>query len=187
MKTPAAYRGTWINIGHVLIFTEDGRFCEVTMPTPAGEIKLRQFTANYESLGIVIDFLVERPPFDQFPTGKLVPAVKHQIAMRHHVCAFHGETLVGYSGWLATTVDSGRLWLEGKGELDQVSGERYGAAALTVVCADEAAIMRRLIRAMRDHLPGVRVFFRREYALGGQPPRARTVLNMTGHVGRTGL
>jgi len=156
------------------------------MPTSVGDIQLRQFTANYESLGIVIDFLVERPPFDQSPTGKLIPAVKRQIARRHHVCAFRGETLVGYSGWLATTVASGRLWLEGKGELEVVAGERYDAAALTVVCADEPAIMRMLIRAMRDHLPGVRVFFRREYARDRRPARARTVLNVTGPVGRGG-
>ena len=49
------------------------------MPTPAaGDVQLRQFTANYEALGIVVDFLVERPPFDQFPTGKLIPALKRQ-------------------------------------------------------------------------------------------------------------
>ena len=62
----------------------------------------------------------------------------------------------------------------------------FGAAALTVVCADEPAIMRMLIRAMRDHLPGVRVFFRREYARDRRPARARTVLNVTGPVGRGG-
>jgi hypothetical protein len=156
------------------------------MPTPAGDVQLRQFTANYEALGIVVDFLVERPPFDQFPTGKLIPALKRQLAKRHHVCAFRGETLVGYSGWLPTTTASGRLWLEGRGELELVGSERYGAAALTVVCADEAAIMRMLIRAMREHLPGVRVFFRREYARGRRPPRARTVLNVTGRVGGRG-
>jgi hypothetical protein len=150
------------------------------MPAPQGDVQLRQFTANYESLGIVLDFLVERPPFDRFPTGKLIPAIKRQIAKRHHVCAFRGETLVGYSGWLATSVDIGRQWLAGTGELEPVSGERYGAAALTVVCAHDPTIMRMLIRAMRDHLPGVRVFFRREYASSGRPPRARTVLNVTG-------
>jgi hypothetical protein len=150
------------------------------MPTTATDIQLRQFTANYEALGIVVDFLVERPPFDQFPTGKLVPAIKRQLAKRHHVCAFRGETLVGYSGWLPTTVDSGSLWLGGQGELEPVATDRYSAAALTVVCADEPAIVRMLIRAMRDHLPGIRVFFRREYATGRRPPRARTVFNVTG-------
>ena len=154
------------------------------MPTTVADVQLRQFTANYEALGIVVDFLVERAPFDQFPTGKLIPAVKRQLAKRHHVCAFRGETLVGYSGWLPTTPESGSLWMEGKGELEPVAADRYGAAALTVVCADEPAIVRMLIRAMRDHLPGIRVFFRREYASGRRPARTRSVLNMAGRFGR---
>jgi hypothetical protein len=156
------------------------------MPTPVGDIQLRQFTANYEALGIVLDFLIERPPFDEFRTGKLIPALKRQIAKRQHVCAFRGETLVGYGGWLPITAERGRLWLEGKAELEPVAGDQYGAAALTVVCADEPTIVRMLIRAMRDHLPGVRVFFRREYALGRRPPRIQTVLNVTGRAGARG-
>src|SRR5258705_11174609 len=116
------------------------------MPTPAGDVQLRQFTANYEALGIVVDFLVERPPFDQFPTGKLIPALKRQLAKRHHVCAFRGETLVGYSGWLPTTTASGRLWLEGRGELELGDGERYGAAALTAGGAAGAGISRSRVR-----------------------------------------
>src|SRR5215467_7145410 len=125
------------------------------MPTPAGDIQLRQFTANYEALGIVLDFLIERPPFDEFRTGKLIPALKRQISRRHHVCAFRGETLVGYGGWLPISVERGQMWLRGEAELEPVDDDNYGAAALTVVCADGPAVMRMLIRAMRDHLPGV--------------------------------
>lgn len=148
------------------------------MPEDAHAVQLRRFTPSYEALGIVLDFLVRRPPYDGFGAGKLVAALKHQIAHGYHICAFRDEMLIGYSGWLPITEDLGRLWLDGKAELEPVPPERSNAAALTIVCADDPAIVRSLIRATRKYRPGERVFFRRDYSGRAQSTRRHSVRNV---------
>ena len=150
------------------------------MPQDASRLQLRRFTPSYEALGIVVDFLVRRAPYDQFRAGKLVAALKHQLAHGYHICAFRDETLIGYSGWLPITEELGQSWLDGKGELEPVPPERSNAAALTIVCADDPSIVRALIRATRKYRPGERVFFRRDYSGRQRPQRSQTVLNIAG-------
>src|SRR4051812_22838268 len=99
------------------------------MPADAGGYQLRRFIPSHEALGIVLDFLVQRSPYDEFRAGKLVVALKHQLAHGYHVCAFRSEMLIGYSGWVPITEELGRLWLQGKAELQPVRPEQSNAAA----------------------------------------------------------
>src|SRR5262245_6605735 len=116
-----------------------------SQPDPGG-YQLRRFTPSFEALGIVIDFLSRKPPFDQFRAGHLVTAIKHQVAQGHHVCGFRGEVLVGYCGWLHITREAGELWLLDQAELKPIPPERADAVALTLVRIDEPAAVRPLIR-----------------------------------------
>jgi hypothetical protein len=148
------------------------------MSAPIGTVEMRRFTPSYEGLGIVVDYLVARPPYNRFRAGYLIEAVKHQIMHGLHVCAFRDGRLIGYSGWLPITEELGTLWLEGRSELIAVPVERSNAAALTIVCADDTAIVRGLIRATRRYRPGQRVFFRRDYAATARSARLQTVVNV---------
>src|SRR5215210_7506767 len=85
--------------------------------TTSSAYQLRQFTQSYEALGILIDFVGGKKPFDRFEVRSLLPALKHQLANGHHICAFRGELLVGYCGWLPITDDVGERWLKRTGEL----------------------------------------------------------------------
>jgi len=130
----------------------------------SGGYEMRRFTPSFEALGIVIDFLSRKAPFDQFRAGHLVTALKHQIAQGHHVCAFRGEVLVGYCGWLQVTCELGELWLLDQAELKPVPPERADAVALTLVRVDEPAAVRPLIRACRRLEPAKRVLCERAAA-----------------------
>jgi hypothetical protein len=147
-------------------------------PDP-GSFEIRRFTPSFEALGIVVDFLSRKAPFDQFRAGHLVTALKHQIAQGYHVCGFRGEVLVGYCGWLQITRELGELWLLDQAELKPVPPERADAVALTLVRVDEPAAVRPLIRACRRLEPAKRVFFRRDYANRLHATRRNTVMNVS--------
>jgi hypothetical protein len=143
-------------------------------PRGTDPYNLRKFKPNFEALGLVLEFLSRQPPFAGFILGHLMPAVRHQIAHGHHVCAFRGETLVGYCGWLPIGRDVGEQWLRG-GELRPGSGAEADAVALTIVRTDEPAALRHLIRACRNAEPGKRFFFKREYANGLRRTRYQSI------------
>jgi hypothetical protein len=145
----------------------------------AQKYEVRTFVASYEALGIVVDFLAQRPPYDAFRAARLVEAVKHQIGSGCNVCVVRGEAMIGYSGWLPITEELGRLWLQDKAELVPVPPEQSNAAALTIVCADDPSVVRALIRATRRYRPGQRVFFRRDYAGKARPAKRQTVVNVS--------
>jgi hypothetical protein len=143
-----------------------------------GRYQIRQFTPSFEALGIVIDFLSRKPPFDRFRAGHLVTALKYQIAQGRHVCGFRGETLIGYCGWLQVTCELGQQWLLEQAELEPVAPDRADAVALTLVRVDEPAAVRPLIRACRTIERGKRVFFRRDYTDGWHAARRNSVMNI---------
>ena len=140
-------------------------------------LELRQFKPSFETLGILIDYLGKSPPFKDIATGEFVLALKHQIADGHHVCAFRGDRLVGYCGWLETTSEIGERWRSGQASLLSVAPERADAAALTTVRSDEPDVLAPMIRAIRTMNKGKRIFFRRDYA-EDKPRKRQTVLNV---------
>lgn len=144
-----------------------------------GELELRQFLPTHESLGILVEYLGAKPPFDAHRTGAFVSALKHQLARRHHLAAFRGERLVGYCGWLYVTTEMGERWLARQGELKPVPEAQADAAALTIVRADEDGVTLPMMRAIRRIGAGKRIFFRRDYEGETRPAKRQTVLNVT--------
>jgi hypothetical protein len=137
-------------------------------------IEIRQFKPGFESFGIVVDYLGKTPPFDGYAAGKLVIALKHQIAHGHHVCAFRADRLIGYCGWLYTTKAVGEAWLNGSGELKPVADAEADAAALTIVHFDDRDALRPMIRAIREIGKGRRIFFQRDYQPGREKRQSVT-------------
>ena len=145
------------------------------MEDKAGEYQSRRFAQSYEALGIVAEFVTREKPFNEYRAGKLLIALKHQIAHGHHVCVFRGETLVAYSGWLPITEELGRLWIAGKATLVPVALEHSDAVAVTVFRVEDPKAMRHLTRASRRLIgAGKRVFYLgRVFSSGGRLPRRR--------------
>ena len=141
--------------------------------------QFRRFTPSFEALGIIVDFLSREAPYDEFRAGKLVTALKHQVMHGHHVCAFRGEQLVGYCGWLPISEELGTLWVAGKAELTPVPPDQTNALALTAIRADDPKVLPPLIRASRKLHYGKRVFYLgRLFHDGGRTPQRReSVLN----------
>ena len=81
---------------------------------PQQKPALRQFTTSYEALGLVVDFIGTVEPFAQYKAGRLLQAVKYQLEHAQHVCAFIDNQLVGYCGWITTTVADGERWMDGR-------------------------------------------------------------------------
>ena len=149
------------------------------MPRKLGPgFHLRRFKPSFEAVGIVIDFVSRVPPFDSYPAGRLITAVKYQILNGHHVAGFDGETLIGYCGWLRITAAEGEEWLQGKGELRPVHPSEYDAVALHIVRIEDEAAVLPLIRACRTLEAKKRVFFKRDYVAGAHAEKRTSVMNV---------
>jgi hypothetical protein len=150
------------------------------MPAPADAVpyQLRQFKPSFEAVGILIDFLTRKPPFDRFAAGTLVTTLKYQVTNGFHVSAFRGETLIGYCGWLRIMAGDGALWVREQSDLRPAPNDRADAVALDIVRVDEPEAVRPLIRACRRLEAGKRVFFKRDYLDATQASRRSTVMNV---------
>lgn len=136
----------------------------------------RRLKSSYEALGLALDFLAREAPFDGFRAGFLAAALKHQLATGCHIVAVHEDKLVGYAGWIRIDRASGEAWVKGeRAELDAVPPHLYDAVALTIVRAEARDIVTGLIRSCRRAEAGRQVFFKRDYAGGGE--RRNTVFN----------
>jgi hypothetical protein len=150
----------------------------------AGEERLGDAVAyarlrnSAESFGLVVDYLARVEPFSRYDLGNFVMAVKAQLGSGCHVAATRGGRLVGYCGWLATTDAVAAAWAAGEGQLRPSSPGAAGAAAVTIVAAETATILRPLIRAARAQGPGWRLYFKRQYAASGRPARKSSVENV---------
>lgn len=135
--------------------------------------------ATLESFGVAVDFLSRFEPFSSTDLGLFVRAVRRQILKHEHVVAFDGEKIVGYAGWLPTTVAAADAWVKNGGDLHPAD-RAAEAAALTTVAVDNPKVTLGLMRAARDRNPGIRVFFKRSYVDPSRESRKATVLNRTG-------
>jgi hypothetical protein len=150
----------------------------MSAPPDVVPYQLRQFKPSFEAVGILIDFLTRKPPFDRFAAGALVTTLKYQVTNGFHVAAFRGETLVGYCGWLRIMAGDGEHWVRERGDLRPAANERADAVALDIVRVDEPQAVRPLIRACRRLEAGKRVFFKRDYLDATHASRRNTVMNV---------
>lgn len=140
----------------------------------------RSIPATLESFGVAVDFLSRFEPFARDPVGPFVRAVRRQILRQQHLFAFDGEKIVGYAGWLPTTMRAAEAWLDDSGEL-LPADENPEAVALTIVAVDDPSATLGLMREARRINPGLRVFFKRNYSDAKRTARKSAVQNMTGY------
>lgn len=143
----------------------------------ADAVDLCQIPPTFESLGLVADLLAGSDSFDRYEFGPLIRALSSQIANRHHVCAFRGDRLVGYCGFLPVTQARAALWLDDRAAIEMAPHGVADAVALTVVAAREAGVLLPMIRFCRRGFPDTRVFFKRNYTGAKRASRKNTVFN----------
>jgi hypothetical protein len=143
------------------------------------EIKIVCLAASYQAFGMVVDFLADSMPFGTFELSEIAPVLRGQLKHSHNLAALRGDVMVGYAGWLLTTVAIGTEWMENRAILSPMTAEDSDAAALTVFASDDRGATTRLIRGARELNIGRRVFFKRGYDGQMKPGRKATVLNAT--------
>jgi hypothetical protein len=102
--------------------------------------------------------------------------LKAQIQSGHHVAAYRNQKLVGYCGWVNTTEEIARQWLNDEGKLEGVPAASANAVALTIVRLIDRDAVLPIIRSCRKVNGERRVFFKRE-PHRGQPERKSSVYN----------
>ncbi len=133
------------------------------MPEP----QIHRLKPGYESLGLVIDFLTQEPPFARYAAGVLAAAVKYQLGEACHLALVEDGRLTGYLGWLMVTRTMGEAWIAGDlAEPRPVPHERADAIALTVIRVARPQSRPLLIGPFRRAMGERRIFYKRHYASG---------------------
>ncbi|MCG3267363.1 hypothetical protein [Yoonia sp. I 8.24] len=135
-------------------------------------------SSTYEAYGMVMDFLAESDVFGNFELSSIAGVIRTQLRDGHNLAGLRDNTVVGYVGWLHTTVETGTEWMDGRAVLKPLYDENIDAAALTVFATSDTAMTPRLIRGARELNKGKRVFFKRGYDGVVRPGRKNTVLNI---------
>jgi len=141
-------------------------------------INILQLNGTFEAFGLVMDFVVQVPPFSKFEAKALADALLLQLRLSNHLVAMQGNRMVGYAGWLHTSREVGEAWMNGFGKLNAISADKADAASLTIVRSTDNSATRRLLRGARELNPGRLVYFKRD-ANPTQTTRKRSVQNVT--------
>jgi hypothetical protein len=148
-------------------------------PIDEGEIKLTSLNPSFEAFGMVLDFLSAALPFSHFELGRFAGVIRQQLQIGNHLAALSRQNeMVGYAGWIHTSVAYATLWVEDKGSLLSLDGQPHDAAALTVVASQDKRATTMLLRGARVLNPGVRVYFKRGYDGDLRTAKKVSVLNV---------
>lgn len=134
---------------------------------------------SYEAFGMVLDFLAESDVFGNFELSSLAGVVRNQLRDGNNLAGIRENQIVGYVGWLHTTVMVGEEWMENRAILKPLAQSDSDAAALTVVAVSDSKVTSRLIRGARELNKGKRVFFKRGYDGVVRASRKSNVLNIS--------
>ena len=149
----------------------------VSRPEGYQILQVRRFKPGFEALGLVADFIAATPPFGAFGASKLLMALRRQLSAGCHLAGFEGDQLVAYCGWMPISVQIGIDWMRGEGELTPFENEHSDAGAVTIVRIVNRQDVIPMIRACRLANPNMRVFFKRDYAVGVMGTKKATVMN----------
>ncbi len=127
---------------------------------------------NPYSLGLLARYVAAAPPFSAFELGPSISTLLHQINDGTHLVATRDDRIIGYLGWLRTTEEIARAWLDNTGPLKPHPDA--SAIAVTILLADDPGDVLRMIRAAKQAEPGLSVYWKR-YFIDGRPPSARKV------------
>ena len=102
---------------------------------------------NPYSLALASQLLANVQLFTQFEFGPTVKTLFHQIHNGTHLIAEKNDSIVGYLGWLRTTDEIARNWIEKGGQLKQQADGK--AVAVTIFYAIDPKDIIRMIKAAK--------------------------------------
>ena len=136
----------------------------------AGVLTVAAFPSTPLSLGLVCDFVARFPPFDNFEFKQMTVSLRFQLESQSHLVAGYDDAIVGYLGWIPTTVAIAEAWIADRGALVAAT-EEVSAIAVTVLVASDPRYALPLIRRAKAERPGLPVYWKRQYADGKEPQK----------------
>ena len=134
---------------------------------------IEAFPSTPLSLGLLCNFVSRFPPFDTFEFKQMTVTLRFQLEAQCHLVAGDQDEIVGYLGWVPTTVPIAEAWVADQGPLTAATDE-VSAVAVTVLAASNPNYLLPLIRRAKTIRPGLPVYWKREF-MHGKEPRKRSV------------
>jgi hypothetical protein len=132
---------------------------------------ITRLSRNPYSLGLAVRYLAGIELFTQFEFGGTVSTIMHQINDGSHLILEQNDLIVGYLGWLRTSVEIAEAWSNEGARLQKVPGG--DAIVVTIFHAENPAYILRMVRAAKQVEPDTPVYWKRFYSDNRSPaPRA---------------
>jgi hypothetical protein len=133
---------------------------------------IRELPKNPYSLGVVLKFLADHEPFSEFEFGVTTKSILHQLQSDCHIVAVENDQVAGYLGWVRTSEEKGRAWLNEGAAL--VADPEASALAVTVLAVADQKFILPMIRYAKKREPGLTVLWKRYYQ-DGRPATSKIV------------
>jgi hypothetical protein len=138
-----------------------------------GRPVIAAYPAGPLSLGLLCDFVSRFPPFDAFEFKQMTVTLRFQLETQCHLVAGDEDEIVGYLGWIETSVAVAEAWVADHGPL-LASKEDVSAIAVTVLATSNPRYVLPLVRHAKTVRPGLPVYWKRQF-VDGKPPSKRSV------------
>jgi hypothetical protein len=117
------------------------------------------------SLGLICDFVSRFPPFDSFEFKHMTVTLRFQLESQCHLVAGDEDEIVGYLGWIPTSVAIAEAWISDQGPLVAAADE-VSAIAITVLVTSDSKYILPLVRHAKAAQPGLPVYWKRQFGDG---------------------
>jgi hypothetical protein len=142
------------------------------------KLAIESFPGTPLSLGLICDFVSKFPPFDAFEFKQMTVTLRFQLEAQCNLVAGREDEIVGYLGWIPTTVAIAEAWVRDQGPL-VAAIEDISAMAVTVLATSNPRYALPLIRRFKAMNPGLPGYWKRQF-LDGKEPRKRSVRKKSG-------
>ncbi len=144
-------------------------------------VEYTTFQPSSRSLGSLAAFVSRHAPFTNYEFGPVVKTLLYQLEHRTHAVAMARDPVTGeldrmisYVGWVRTTDDVARAWLDTDSRLTMCTAN-HDAVAVTILATDDPASVLGLIRHAKCMNVGKSVYWKR-YFMDGRSPSPRRVV-----------
>ncbi len=127
---------------------------------------------NPYALGMVAEFISHFPPFSDFGFRTTLASLTYQLGTKNNLVASRNDSVIGYLGWVQTSVEIAERWVKEDASLTPV--DNGPVVAITILATTEPSIMLSMIRHAKHRHPTKKVYWRR-YFTDGRQSQIRTV------------
>ena len=133
----------------------------------ASELIFKTLDFEPHSFGLILRYLSQKQPFAGFELGATANTVLQQLSTKTHMVATVDDKLVAYAGWMITSIECAKAWVNNDAPLvHKVDGV---AAAATVFACNSNELVLPFLREIKLRHPGLSCYSKRFYADGRKP------------------